>query len=413
MEYITEIIKTEVKAHYDIIVVGGGPSGSAAAIAAGRKGARVLLVEKMNCLGGMWTSGLVNPLFDYDNKNGIMKEIVTTLKARNAWGGFCGICFDYEQMKSLLEEMCMDAGVTLLYDTMYVKPIMEDKTVKGIICENISGRSAYTADMIIDCSSDGRVAADAGAEFEIGNGGYESCQAMTLMFLVSGFPKRYFDPELKMPDFVIYNQLKRVYDMENETVPFDMPYLIPIPNTDFAVVQFTHMYGCDPLSAEDITKATIEGRRQMMKMAKLLRKYDEEFRNLNVIFSAPMLGVRESRRIKGEYTITKDDLMSGAQFEDGVTNVTFNVDIHAQDSHQKCFEVSGYQIPLRSMLPKGIENMIVAGKSISGTHEAMASYRVTGNCCEMGEAAGIAAAYCVKTGTKLRDVDIKKLLKTE
>ena len=187
--------------------------------------------------------------------------------------------------------------------------------------------------------------------------------------------------------------------------PFKMPYLIPIPNSDYATVQLTHMDGSVALDAKRRTLAVIEGRRQMIDVFEALKGFDEDFKNLCLIASAAQLGVRESRRVIGEYYITEDDLLNGTQFPDGVCTATFNVDIHVPNStEQHNRDVKPYQIPYRAMLPKGLHNVLVAGRCISGSHIAMASYRVTGNCCAMGEATGKAAAYAVQNNVSLREV---------
>lgn len=391
---IREVLETPVKGEYDVLVVGGGPAGCAAAIGAARAGASTLLIEQFNCLGGMWTSGFVNPLFDQQNKGGIMREIVDALKERGQWGGFRNISFHYEHMKSLLEHMCRDAGVTLLYDTRFARVLMEEQRVVGVVCENVGGRCAYRAKVAIDCTGDANVAAQAGVAFRMGREEDGMCQAMTLMFLVGNIPDRYLDGN----GLNLFEKLDRVYHRLGKPIPFRAPVLIPVPHARFGVVQFTHMYGYDALCAEALTSALIEGRDQMLEAMEGLRRYDEEFADLEIIASAPLLGVRESRRIVGEYTLTLDDVLGGATFPDAVTSVTFNIDIHHPgDSAQSCIDVKEYQIPFRCMVPRGVDGLLVAGRCISGTHEAMASYRVTGNCCPMGEAAGRAAAdYAVR-----------------
>ena len=140
MKTISEQLSTPVGGEFDVIVCGGGPAGVCAAVAAGRAGASVLLVEKMNCLGGMWTSGFVNPLFDQENKGGLIREIVDRLSKKQAWGGFRHISFNYEYMKCILDDLCREAGVKVLFNTTFARTLDEDSTVKGIVCEHIGGR---------------------------------------------------------------------------------------------------------------------------------------------------------------------------------------------------------------------------------------------------------------------------------
>ena len=403
MACIEEKLSTPIAGQFDVIVVGGGPAGSCAAIAAARCGAKTLLIERQNCLGGMWTSGLVNPVFDYENKTGIMKELVHTLNEKGFWGGFWGKSMNYEYMKHLLEQKAIDAGVTLLYQTSFSKAIMEENNISGIICENVSGRKAYLADFVVDCTGDALCAISAGAK--VVKADSKARQAMTLMFLVGNVPENYRDGALLKDIFV------DMFQKAGKPLPFDMPYLITSPNSRFGVIQYTHMYGLDPYSAEDLTAAAITGRQQMIEAVELLKEYDKSFRQLDIIASAPVMGVRESVQIEGEYRLTIEDLLSGARFPDGITTATFNVDIHTESNlGQHCQSVSPYEIPFRCLIPKGMHNLLVAGKTISGTHETMASFRVTANCAAMGEAAGIAAAFCAKRGVDAREINIRDLI---
>lgn len=400
MKFIKETLDTPIKGEYDVIVVGAGPAGCGAALACAKSGLRTIIVDKFNCLGGAWTTGFMNPLFDEKNKGGMMREIVDELAAKSAWGGFWDISFNYEYMKVLLERRMTEAGAEFLFNTYFTKAICDGDRVTGVILENVEGRFALLGKYIFDCTGDGNVCASAGCDFEIGeDGDYRTCQAMTLMFLVGNIPEKY---KLGMK---FYDKLNAVYEKGGKQIPFKMPYLIPVPNSRFGVVQFTHMYEYNPLSASDITAATVEGRRQMMEAFELLKRYDEEFRDLDLIGSSNVLGIRESRRIVGEYRLSEEDLLEGRQFEDRLCTVTFNVDIHPKDNKaQDCRKIKPYQIPLRCLIPKGKYGILTAGRCISGSHVAHASYRVTGNCFSMGEGAGYAVAKAVKKGVDIREI---------
>lgn len=402
-EHINENLKTSIYDKYDVVIVGGGPAGCGAGITAARQGLRTLVIEKQNCLGGAWTGAYINPFFDFENKKGLVGEIVGELQSEKHWGGFWNMSFNYEYLKSKLEEKMLAAGAEILYCTQFSRTLVEDNRVVGVVAENIEGRFAVLADTVIDCTGDGNVAADAGCEFLLGeNGDYKECQAMTLMFLVGNIPHRY------RKGLMIYKKFQRVYDKAGKKIPFTVPYLIPIPHSRFGVVQFTHMYEHNPLSAADLTRANIEGRRQMLDVYGFLKKYDRSLRRLDLISSAPVLGVRESRRIVGEHTVTVDDILNGTQFPDAVCKVAFNVDIHTKSNNgQKCFKVKPYQIPLRALIPKGFDGLLVAGRCISGEREAMASYRVTGNCMQMGEFAARALAKAKSEGTDIRNVKLE------
>lgn len=392
MEYITENLTTPIYGEYDVIVVGAGPAGCSAAITLGRQGLKILLIEKSNCLGGAWTTGFMNPLFDHENKDGLLRELIDALKEKGQWGGFWNESFNYEYMKHILDKKANDAGVEVLFNTNFSRTLFDNKRVSGVVFENIGGRFAAKAKYVFDCTGDGSVAASAGCPFELGeDGDYTVCQGMTLMFLVGNIPEKYKD------GLMIYEKLNAVYEKAGKEIPFKVPYLIPVPNSHFGVVQFTHMYEHNPLSAKELGKATIEGRRQIIEAFELLTAYDEEFKGLELITSAGVLGVRESRRVIGEYRVSTEDILSGVEFPDAVARVTFGADLHTKSNKgQHCFKVRPYEIPFRALKPKGYEGIIVVGRCISGSREAMASYRVTGNCCQMGERAALIIANRLK-----------------
>ncbi len=400
---IEEQLSTPVYGEYDAIVVGAGPAGCGAAITLGRSGLKTLLIEKFNCLGGAWTTGFMNPLFDFEHKSGIVREIVTDLRKKGQFGGFWDKSFNYEYMKSLLEEKMSDANVEILYNTTFSRALVKGKTVYGVIAENISGRYAYLAKTVLDCTGDGNVAANAGCPFELGeDGDFTQCQAMTLMFLVANIPEKYKD------GLMLYEKLNGAYEKAGKEIPFKVPYLIPVPRSHFGVIQFTHMYEYDPLDAAAITRATMEGRQQLVDAFEYLTKYDDEFKDLELIGSSNVLGVRESRRIIGEYTVTTDDILNGSTFDDAVAYVEFHADLHTRSNKgQHCFGTKPYQIPMRALIPKDYSGLVVAGRCISGSREAMASYRVTGDCAQMGEGAAKYIAKAQKDNCDIRDVKLK------
>ena len=399
---INETLSTPVLGEYDAVVVGAGPAGCGAALALGRSGMKTLLIEKFNCPGGAWTTGFMNPFFDFERKTGIVGELVSELKEIGQFGGFWDKSFHYEYMKLILERKLKEANVEVLYNTTFSRTLVEDKRISGVVAENIGGRFAVLAKYIVDATGDGNVAASAGCPFDLGvDGDFRECQAMTLMFLVGNIPEQY------KSGLMIYEKLNAVYKKEGKQIPFKVPYLIPVPNSHFGVVQFTHMYEYDPLNAKALTEATMEGRQQLIDAFEFLTKYDEEFRDLELITSSSVLGVRESRRIIGEYCITGDDILQGARFDDAVAYVTFGADLHTKSNKgQHCFAVRPYHIPMRALLPKDYRGIVVAGRCISGAREAMASYRVTGNCAQMGENAGYYIAEAIKSGRDIRDIKL-------
>ena len=390
MDYITENLKTEIKGNYDLIVVGGGPAGCAAAITAGRAGLKVLLVERYGFLGGTWTAALVTPFFDAANKGGLVREIVNDLKAKDAFGAFWNISFDFETLKQLLDDKVQQAGVEVLFHTYFCEPVMEEKTVCGVIVQNKGGRAAYLSKYVLDCTGDGDVAVRAGAEYVYGDG--ENAQDMTTMFLMSNVKYRQQKPD------ELVNLMKKAC-AEHDTgynIDFDKPYVIALPPGNLAVVQLVHIRGKNGVDPKQLSEAEMLGRKKAMEAFNLFKKYIPEFKDAELICTAPQIGVRESRHIIGEYVLTADDLINGAEFPDGGDfKVCFNVDIH-NGEEQDCRQVKPYQIPLRALKPKGLKGILTAGRCISGDYIAHASYRVTGDCVAMGEMAANAVVDMLK-----------------
>ena len=413
MMYVTEELRTPLGEFYDVIVAGGGPAGCCAAIAAARAGAKTLLVEQSGCFGGMWTGGLVNPVYDHANKTGLMKEIVTALSQRRGFGGFIDSCCHIEDMKSLLDEMLTEAGVCLLTNTFAAGVLKEDGAITGIVVENKSGRTAYPAAVVVDCTGDADICARAGVQTVFGDEETGEVQSFTLMYQLGNVRFMQTDP---------YALTKLVEDTnartgKNYEIPFTRSYIIQLPADDQAVVMLTHMRNLNPLDEKDRTAAMVEGRRQAREMFLYFKENVPGFEELTFTQTASMLGVRESRRLVGLHTVTIEDCLRGVIPSDSVTVATFNVDIHNQKNNdQGYFDVQPYGIPYRSMVPVYADGLLVAGRCISGTHEAMASYRVTGNCAAMGQAAGCAAALCAKLGCQPRELpfaDLRSLLKEQ
>lgn len=402
----------------DVLVVGGGPTGLGAAIASARENLNTMLVEQYGFLGGMWTAGLVNPLFDHENKGGIVREIVERLRGMQGWKGSHLArprldTFDPEKMKYLSDSMIEESHIHPLYHTFAVDSVVEEDTIKGVIVENKSGRAAILAKIVIDCTGDGDIAARSGAPYEKGRTEDGLLQPMTMMFRLGNVVFRQ-DSNAQFCK-LIELAMEKVAEYE---LPYRHGWVIHLPVKGDAVLQHTHIYGLDATDAADLTKAEIEGRRQVMATVNLLQSYVPEFKSTQLVQTPVNIGVRETRRIMGEYVLTREDLIEGRQFDDGVVDVTFGIDIHdpAPESQirPKGARMKPYQIPYRCLVPQKVDNLLVAGRCISGTHEAHASYRVTGDCMAMGEAAGVASALCLKDGLSPRKLDgkrLKKLLK--
>ena len=390
--------QTPVAADVDVLVIGAGPAGIGAALAAAREGARTLLVERHGMLGGVWTAGLMNPFFDFKRKGWLVAELVQRLQEAGAWTKWkWSATFDTEAMKLLLETMMAEEQVATWYYSFMADTIVEDNQVRGAIIESKSGREAVLARVVVDCSGEGDAAARAGARYWLGRMDDGLCQPMTLMFEIEGVSDYSMDKSTEL-----FDQLTQAIERESLDVelPFGRvnyaPWIIHVPRSDTAVVQATHVYRMNGTDTRDVTHATITARRQVHELVSVM-KHVKGLENVRITQTAPAIGVRETRRICGRHTLDLEDLRAGRQFPDAVTFGAFGVDIHnvnpgeaRKSAHHT--PIRPYEIPYRCLLPESIDNLLVAGRCISGTHQAHASYRVTGTCMAMGQAAGLAAA---------------------
>jgi hypothetical protein len=427
MNYYNEERKTPILGEYDVIVAGGGPAGFGAAVAAGRSGAKTLLIERFNCLGGMWTSGLVNPLFDYENKGGIVQELVDRINSlgMNTLSGPEMYTFDFETMKLLLDRMVLGAGVKMLLHTFIVDVVMEGDTICGVIVENKGGRGVYKAKIVIDCTGDGDVAARAGAPWNMGRPEDGKTQPMTLMFKIGNLDYVQTYPNPIRPKEYGTGSGTELFDLMDISIKqkgvkdyewnFIQPCILRLPGQHIGVMQMTHMRGKSGLDPNELTEAEIEGRERVATAMADLKKYLQGFEHSQLEQTAAMIGVRETRRIKGLYELTQEDLGKGARFDDGFCICHFGVDIHQPDKNSqendRVFHMKPYHIPYRSLVPLKVKNLLVAGRCISGDFIAHASYRVTGDCAAMGQAAGTAAGLCLEDKKAPHELDGKLVVK--
>jgi len=399
--------RTPVVADVDVLVVGGGPAGVAATLAAAQSGARTLCLERHGMLGGVWTAGLLNPLFDAFGKGWIVQALIDRLIAAQAWRKWNWThTFDTEAMKLVLEEMFTEARAEWWYYTTCVDAIVEAGRIRGVVVESKSGREAILAKIVIDCSGDGDVAARAGVPFEVGRAGDGRTQPMTLMFEVEGIGDY---PEQRSSEPLFDRLQEARARVGGAELPFgrakNVPWIIHLPRPDTAAVQATHVYGVGATDVRALTRATVEARRQAHELVRLL-KATPHLGGLRLTQTAAAIGVREARRVRGHHCLTIDDIRGGRRFEDAVTFGAFPVDVHEMDPtasvrSSRIVATPPYEIPYRCLLPIGLEGLLVAGRCISGSHEAHASYRVTGTCLGMGQAAGLAAAMTAADGMTL------------
>ena len=427
MEVFYEQNQINVKKKVDIVVIGGGPAGVASAVYASRNGAKTLLVESYGIVGGMATIGLMNP-WSGEASGGFTREILEELNCdfphhdNNPEGP--NRRYNPEEAKMLFLNKLLESNVELLLYTQFTDVIMDNDKIEGVIVESKSGREAIKAKIIIDCTGDGDVAARAGVPFKKGRDCDGKLQPATLMFRVAGVEpgeakeKFGFLEDIELPGGSIRQITKRA--RENGELPYPLGHVLLYkqPMGNVVTVNMTNAIGIDGTSAEDKTRAEIICRKQIPYIIKFIRKYIPGYENCYLLDTASYIGIRETRRITCEYTLTEEDIADQKKFQDRVvTKVRFNNDVHnvsgpgEDESYSYGNSTGYYSIPYRCFVPVNCKNLLVSGRCISGTHLAHSNYRVMVHVLAMGQASGTAGALCIKNDVTPRELDVKKLQK--
>jgi hypothetical protein len=411
-----------VVAEADVVVCGGGPAGVAAAVAAARRGARTHLLELHGCLGGIWTAGALSWLLDWKNKKGVMRELVERLKRRDALtllGGAPTNAYDVEAMKITLEEMCIEAGVRIQLHTRVCAAAKDPQgRLAHVVTESKSGREALAGKTFIDCTGDGDLGAAAGCGFDLGHPETARTQPMSLMALLAGiradevapFISDEFNRDWAGPKDRLRGEMER----GGHSPSYSKPTLFRIRDDLFSLMA-NHEYEVKGVDARDVTRATLQARREVHRLIDGLRGLGGVWRDVRVVATSAQIGVREGRRIRGLYTVSTDDLREGRRHEDGICLVTFGIDVHSTDPTRgkgiegAAFRAKPYDIPLRALVARDVEGLMMAGRCISGDFIAHSSYRVTGNAAATGEAAGVTAALAAGTDRLPREVSFDEV----
>ena len=418
-ETLHETLTTPVAGRYDIIVAGSGPAGFAAAITAGRMGARTLLLEQTHAVGGIATSGLMSH-WTGATQGPLYNEILERESQPGPEEKYSGRhIINPDKLKLVMLEMLQEAGVDLLLYTFVAAPVMEGNRVVGVITENKNGRQAWRAASVIDAPGDGDLAARAGAPYRKGREPDGGMQPVTIMFKVAGvdysravFPGS-FETNFEIPG-------GRIQDLGHAHLPHPAGHVLLYPSSlpGVVTVNMTNQTGIDGTLAEDLTRAELACRRQIEQIVPFLRDKIPGYEKCFLISTASLMGVRETRHFIGDYTLTAEDIVEARVFDDWIaTRCSFNFDIHNvtgagldKDGVQHKFRSKGnYTIPYRCLLPQGIEGLLLAGRSISGTHKAHSSFRVMPICVNIGQGAATAAVTALRDGVGLREVDIAKV----
>ena len=437
----------------DVLVVGGGPAGTCAAIAAARQGARVIIAEASGCLGGMGTSGLVAPFmtcFDKDGERqvilGLFEEIVQRMislggaihpsKIRHtspysAWitaGHDHCTPFEPEALKFALDNMAKESGIKLLLHTSFVEPLMKGDTVAGAVILTKSGLDSVRAKVTIDCTGDGDVAFRAGVPCVFGNGNGK-VQPCTMFFHINNVdsPRLEADVQKHLHEFrkvngVSYRALHwRVAEAEAAgewDIARKSVNIYKCVKDDEWAVNSTRISGVDATDSESLSDAEIEGRRQVWELMHFFRKYVPGCENATLMKSAATIGIRESRHVTGEHILTADELIRGDVPDDSILLASNSVDVHgaggkgsASATTYTVINAPWYGVPYRCLLPQGVKGLLVAGRCLSASSDAAGAVRVMPPVMAMGQAAGTAAALCIKNGCTPAGLDTQDLRK--
>jgi FAD dependent oxidoreductase len=431
---------------YDVLVVGGGNAGCAAAIAAARRGARTLLVERYGFLGGTATASMVGPWMTFHSGDdrivgGIAQEIVERLVARGASPGHLRDSSDYvatitpfdpEVHKALLFEMMREAGVSLMLHAYVLSARVEDGTVRGAAFATVGGIREYAGRVVIDATADAFVAASAGVETQQGDA-RGRVQPASLMFRLSHVDLSKLAAYLRThPDQMrtslkahertapaltavagLYELWKKAAGDGEVDIPRELVSFFISPYPDEVTVNMTRVTDIDPLDPGDLTRAEIEARLQVMQLLEFFRGRVPGFENARLAATGAQVGIRESRRIVGRYTLTAQDVLAARRFDDAVARSAYPIDIHnpsgSGTTTRRLAPGESYEIPYRCLLPANREQLLVAGRCISTTHEALASTRLTPTVMTLGQAAGTAAALARARRVRVGDVDPAEL----
>ena len=423
MKTISYNKELEVRASYDVVVAGSGPAGICAAVAAARQGAKVALVERYGVVGGNLTAGYVGPILGMVSKGTMRDEIVKLLGVpENDMIGETGRAHDFERAKMLLAQFVNHPNIDVYLQTTVTDVIKEGNAVVGLVVTAGEGQFVIKGAVTIDATGDGLVSYLAGAQTEKGRED-GLMQPVTLEFTIAGVDESKGIicigdvDEVKLGDERFLDYCKRLAVEGEIPEKIAAVRLHPMVYDGYRQVNTTQVNGVDMTRVEQIFKADLELREQMYLLEDFFHKHIPGYENCRVISSGTTTGVRETRRVIGDYVITAEELAAGCRFDDVIVHrAEFIVDIHnpagsgqAEEHIQYC---DPYDLPYRCFTPKGVENLYTAGRCISGTHRAHASYRVMSICMAMGEAVGTAAALCAAEGVTPRELDVKKLQKS-
>ncbi len=391
-----------VREMVDVLVCGSGPAGICAGVAAARAGASVRVIEDNGCLGGIWTSGLLSWIYPVDNKP------IQELRARLEGMGWAhqyarNLAYHPEAMKVALEDMCREEGIAVRLHSRITATVKdEDERVRMVVTESKSGREAWPAKVFIDCTGDGDVAAFAGCRYEMGDPEDGRTQPWSMLAVVTGIDAGEVRPYVReLGEEAGERPIQNLLDAIEEggvSPSYRGPRLFYLRD-DMFMLMANHEYGGSVTNADEITHGTMQGRREVWDIVKALRSLGHPWDNLRLAATAEHIGIREGRRIRGRYIVTREDLENGTRHEDAVCEARHGVNVHnlwppddREGRPHYRVSVDAYDIPFRALIAADVEGLLMAGRCISGDFHAHGSYRITGYSAQLGQAAGVGAA---------------------
>ena len=430
---------------YDVIVCGAGPAGICASISAKRNHAKVLLIESSGILGGTNTLSLVGPLMTFHNTGvkvigGIADEIISRLIEVNGSLGhlrdpldFCDTItpVDVEALKDLYFKMICENEIDLLLHTLIVGVEKENDKIKSITVANKSGLSKLEAKVFIDATGDGDLCYYANNDYILGRSEDNLCQPMTMPFVVGGVDLDKVRLAMKndKDNFVLgedydfnyvgvsgfFKEVELAKKNNDFSINRDRVLLFEDVKKNQVTVNMTRVLKLSGVNPYERTKAEIEGRKQVQIAFDFLKKYIPGFENSYIVATPTQIGIRESRHIICDYMMDKEDIFNLRRFDDSICLGAFPMDIHSPTGSDMEFdEIQNdkcYEIPLRSIIPNGLSNVVVSGRCIGCTHEAAASIRVSPVAMALGEVAGVLGSLALKCHGDIRSVDYSELKK--
>lgn len=428
-QHLTEHLSTPFVDDYDVVVAGGGASGLIAAVSASRAGARTLLLERANCMGGTGTTSMVAQWIGFFNRDrqvvgGIANELAQQVVKLGGSEGFkrylmaeasahpiplVHFAFNPETVKIACDQLALAAGVSVRLHSRVVAPILEKGRVTGVVVEDAAGRSAIRARRVVDATGDASVAQAAGVELahpEVQS--KRDAQPCTLMFRLSNVDVAAFR--------AIPREHKRALALKGiaeKKIYWESLSFCSTPGNTDAICLMSRVSGFDTTDPQDLTNAEMEGRRQIGTIVEFLKANVAGFDQAILAGIAAHIGVRETRRIVGRYTLTEDDILGHTRFPDSIALGAGPLDIHETGGTGIRLHVPDqpFEIPMRCLVPARVQGLLVTGRAISATRSANGGARHMATAMALGEAAGVLAALSVASGQDVPADEVRALLR--